>query len=35
MRFFGNAPYNCNLNYFNNTFVKNYIGDMITIVAGY
>ena len=35
MRFFNNVLYNCKLNYFNNTFVKNYIGDMIIIVAGY
>ena len=35
MRFFNNASYKCSLNHFNNTFIKNYIKDMVIIVAGY
>ena len=35
MRSFNNTLYNCKLNYFNNTFIKNYIKNMIITVAKY
>ena len=35
MRSFSNTLYNYKLNHFNNTFIKNYIKDMVIIVTKY